>query len=580
MQWTPHPAERSYYDTLFHHVDINNQGYLTGSQAVSFFSQSGLDTSILRQIWSIADARQQSVLHQNEFYVAMRLLGMAQGGEMNLCMERLIQMGSMNLPLARLQGYPSPPTPVVGSSNPNPPQSVGNGYGSGGRTENVGTSYMATEDEKRKYATLFTQYDNDRDGFIIGSEAVEIFQKSGLNRQILKTVWNISDVDQDHQLNMAEFSIAMHLIVCVSKRGLTMPTTLPEELKASIFGNSIQKQSGNADAFADLASSVGMGSMSSSSRSNSVSSSSGMGAPHLSHMGSSGQFSSASMGGGFSQTGEMHYNSQQNYAAGGPSQSLESPVGLSGMDAFNSLMPETHDQTLDPSPVSSFKAPDLSSLVAPSSPMGFPVSSTPTAQPSMMSPMAPSVAATPAMSFSQSISTSDTSKKELDVLNRKCLELEKASMSSQDAIWSQVTALESVLLSLQKQSTIRSELVSSCQQKNALQIEYAQCRQSSLEKSNSHEISSSEFVDQIRAMIAEETSTSLTLRSEINELEKQLKGASDPYYSTSSSNDEQSQLKTNGAAFDDEFPSSPFNNSSVDPFADFDDSFGNFETTM
>ena len=40
----------------------------------------------------------------------------------------------------------------------------------------------------------------------------------------------MSDLDKDNRLNHAEFSVAMHLVVSVSKRNLPLPAQLPAEL--------------------------------------------------------------------------------------------------------------------------------------------------------------------------------------------------------------------------------------------------------------------------------------------------------------------------------------------------------------
>lgn len=50
-QWCPSDAgERMYYDQLYPLADPSQQGYITGANAVQFFTRSGLDKSILRQV--------------------------------------------------------------------------------------------------------------------------------------------------------------------------------------------------------------------------------------------------------------------------------------------------------------------------------------------------------------------------------------------------------------------------------------------------------------------------------------------------------------------------------------------------
>ncbi|GMF21037.1 unnamed protein product [Phytophthora fragariaefolia] len=63
----------------------------------------------------------------------------------------------------------------------------------------------------------------------------------------------MADVTQDSKLSIQEFYVAMHLIVCVSKRGLPMPQTLPRELGETAFGagGNSERMPGQ-DAFAQI----------------------------------------------------------------------------------------------------------------------------------------------------------------------------------------------------------------------------------------------------------------------------------------------------------------------------------------
>lgn len=50
----------------------------------------------------------------------------------------------------------------------------------------------------------------------------------------LGRVWELADADRDNRLSAPEFAVAMHLIVCASKRGLPLPPTLPPSLRQSL----------------------------------------------------------------------------------------------------------------------------------------------------------------------------------------------------------------------------------------------------------------------------------------------------------------------------------------------------------
>jgi hypothetical protein len=93
--------------------------------------------------------------------------------------------------------------------------------------------YLMLPGEQVRYESHFPQY--EKDGFVYGKEAVDLFSKSGLAKEILRDIWNLVDNPVDNRLSKLEFAIAMHLIVCISKKNLPLPPVLPptlQELKA------------------------------------------------------------------------------------------------------------------------------------------------------------------------------------------------------------------------------------------------------------------------------------------------------------------------------------------------------------
>ena len=92
--------------------------------------------------------------------------------------------------------------------------------------------YAMTPAEQSRYSQLFPTYAID--SHVSGPAAYELFSKSGLDRDSLKTIWNMADeMSKDNALDLMEFCVAMHLIVCVSKKGLGMPSggLLPGSLR-------------------------------------------------------------------------------------------------------------------------------------------------------------------------------------------------------------------------------------------------------------------------------------------------------------------------------------------------------------
>ena len=72
--WLISPQEKASYDSLFDKVDTVRRGFITGEQAVQFFSDSGLPEDILAGIWDLADINSEGQLSRDEFAVAMYLI--------------------------------------------------------------------------------------------------------------------------------------------------------------------------------------------------------------------------------------------------------------------------------------------------------------------------------------------------------------------------------------------------------------------------------------------------------------------------------------------------------------------------
>ncbi|ODH45760.1 hypothetical protein GX48_08160 [Paracoccidioides brasiliensis] len=72
--WTITPQEKAHFDTVFTTVDKANLGYITGDQAVEFFTHAQLPEETLASIWDLADIDSDGQLSKDEFAVAMYLV--------------------------------------------------------------------------------------------------------------------------------------------------------------------------------------------------------------------------------------------------------------------------------------------------------------------------------------------------------------------------------------------------------------------------------------------------------------------------------------------------------------------------
>jgi epidermal growth factor receptor substrate 15 len=78
--WLITPQEKSKYDQFFSGIDTSNNGYLSGEQAVKFFSDSGLPEDTLASVWDLADINSEGQLNRDEFAVAMYLIRQQRSG--------------------------------------------------------------------------------------------------------------------------------------------------------------------------------------------------------------------------------------------------------------------------------------------------------------------------------------------------------------------------------------------------------------------------------------------------------------------------------------------------------------------
>lgn len=72
--WAITPADKQRFDQIYASLDKTNKGYITGEEAVPFFSNSKLPEEALAQIWDLADINSQGILSRDEFAVAMYLI--------------------------------------------------------------------------------------------------------------------------------------------------------------------------------------------------------------------------------------------------------------------------------------------------------------------------------------------------------------------------------------------------------------------------------------------------------------------------------------------------------------------------
>eukprot|EP00592_Proboscia_alata_P004806 CAMPEP_0194377506 /NCGR_PEP_ID=MMETSP0174-20130528/31500_1 /TAXON_ID=216777 /ORGANISM="Proboscia alata, Strain PI-D3" /LENGTH=707 /DNA_ID=CAMNT_0039158933 /DNA_START=26 /DNA_END=2149 /DNA_ORIENTATION=+ len=239
IKYEPLPHENAYYDGLFAVADKERTGAISGQNAVSFFSLSKLPVPLLKNIWTMSDYTHTNSLNREEFFTAIRLIQLYQNGEKAKDAALSVEDPDKMLRPAYFESVSDVSVHPPASTPATPQQSRQQNLGSPERQRNAPVQSTALSVQEDPYAMLpqdfsnyeriFNQYKKP-DGFVYGAEAVALFSRSGVDKSTLRDIWNMVDDPVDNRIDSLEFALAMHLIVCVSKKNLSLPSTLPQSL--------------------------------------------------------------------------------------------------------------------------------------------------------------------------------------------------------------------------------------------------------------------------------------------------------------------------------------------------------------
>ena len=97
-----YPSDDQLYKYLFQTLDVRNEGILQGSQIFGLFMSSGINKSMLGDIWDEATAKHSGGLDVSKFTNALKLISLAQNEKIPK-LENIPQ--DTSLPIAKLN-YP------------------------------------------------------------------------------------------------------------------------------------------------------------------------------------------------------------------------------------------------------------------------------------------------------------------------------------------------------------------------------------------------------------------------------------------------------------------------------------------
>jgi len=89
--------------------------------------------------------------------------------------------------------------------------------------------WRISAEDRVKYDSYFQQC-NPIQGYVTGDRARNFFVQSGLPADVLRKIWDLSDLTTDGRLDKREFTIACHLISSQVQKKCPLPPTLPPTL--------------------------------------------------------------------------------------------------------------------------------------------------------------------------------------------------------------------------------------------------------------------------------------------------------------------------------------------------------------
>ncbi|XP_056148788.1 epidermal growth factor receptor substrate 15-like 1 [Lampris incognitus] len=191
------------YENYYRQVDPGNTGRISAGDAALFLKKSGLSDSTLGKIWDLADLERKGYLDKRGFFIALRLVASAQGGND-------VSLSNLNQTLA----------PPKFNDTSSPSLSISSISTDG--------QWAIRLDEKGKFEGIFESL-GPVSGLLSGDKVKPVLINSKLPLDVLGKIWDLSDGDKDGHLDKEEFAVAMHLVYRAMEKE-PVPATLPASL--------------------------------------------------------------------------------------------------------------------------------------------------------------------------------------------------------------------------------------------------------------------------------------------------------------------------------------------------------------
>ncbi|VAI24655.1 unnamed protein product [Triticum turgidum subsp. durum] len=109
------------FEAYFRRADLNQDGRISGQEAVAFFQGASLPQQVLAQVWMHADQSKTGFLGRPEFFNALRLVTVAQSGRQltpDIVQSALYGPAAARIPPPKIADGPAPPQAAAGAPRP------------------------------------------------------------------------------------------------------------------------------------------------------------------------------------------------------------------------------------------------------------------------------------------------------------------------------------------------------------------------------------------------------------------------------------------------------------------------------
>ena len=234
------PDENRLFNQLYNMLDNNNQGILMAKPVANFMKTSGLEKNILKNIWLIAAQNSNNQMDKEEFFVALRLIALAQNN-MPFSAENIERnspippLPSFNININNNQNNYANRNTQDNFNNSNQNNQNNNINFSGNNQNSI---FDISESEKINYKNIFDNQKEPNMERITAHNAILVWKDNNADDQAIRNVAQIiKPLENKGFMNLKEFQVACHLIN-ISKK-VQLPPKLPLSLINFLGRNNI-----------------------------------------------------------------------------------------------------------------------------------------------------------------------------------------------------------------------------------------------------------------------------------------------------------------------------------------------------